>query len=95
MHFKSSICGRLESAGLFLSLFLILICGASAAEKSVEPFLAKHCVECHDAETKKGNLDLTSLQPDFADAENFARCGLRPMILWTFFCECFPTIRSV
>ena len=73
MHFKSSICGRLESAGLFLSLFLILICGASAAEKSVEPFLAKHCVECHDAETKKGNLDLTSLQPDFADAENFAR----------------------
>ena len=36
-------------------------------------FFALHCTECHDAETKKGNLDLTSLKPDFADAENFAR----------------------
>ena len=36
-------------------------------------FFTKHCVECHDADTKKGNLDLTALRPDFADAENFAR----------------------
>ncbi len=45
----------------------------SAAELPPKIFFAKHCAECHDAETKKGNLDLTSLKPDFADAENFAR----------------------
>ncbi len=35
-------------------------------------FLEKHCTDCHDAETKKGGLDLTALafQPD--DARNFA-----------------------
>ncbi len=32
------------------------------------PFLEKHCVDCHDADTKKGNLDLRSLKP-----EEFAR----------------------
>ncbi len=43
------------------------------ADAPARVFIEKHCAECHDAETKKGNLDLTSLQPDFADAENFAR----------------------
>ena len=43
------------------------------ADAPTRVFIEKHCAECHDAETKKGNLDLTSLQPDFADAENFAR----------------------
>ena len=35
-------------------------------------FLEQHCTDCHDAETKKGGLDLTALafQPD--DARNFA-----------------------
>ncbi len=44
-----------------------------AAEESLTTFLAKHCTECHDKDTKKGNLDLTSLKPDFTDAETFAR----------------------
>lgn len=35
-------------------------------------FIEKHCVECHDAETKKGNLDLTALKPDFKDKKAFA-----------------------
>ena len=43
------------------------------ADSPTRVFIEKHCAECHDAETKKGNLDLTSLKPDFADAENFAR----------------------
>ena len=46
---------------------------AHAAEFKPTSFLAQHCTECHDAQTKKGNLDLTALRPDFADAENFAR----------------------
>lgn len=35
-------------------------------------FLDKHCVECHDADTKKGDLDLTSLPTKLDDAANFA-----------------------
>ena len=35
-------------------------------------FLEQHCVKCHDADTQKGNLDLTALKADYANAENFA-----------------------
>lgn len=28
------------------------------------PFFEKHCVDCHDGESKKGNLDLRTLKPD-------------------------------
>src|SRR6266542_1437068 len=36
-------------------------------------FLEQYCVECHDADTKKGGLDLTSLKFDPADSTNFSR----------------------
>jgi hypothetical protein len=36
-------------------------------------FFAKHCHQCHDAETKKGGLDLTSLKLEPSKAENVAR----------------------
>ena len=39
----------------------------------VAAFIKNRCIECHDAETKKGNLDLGALKADFSDAENFAR----------------------
>lgn len=39
----------------------------------VRPFLETHCTECHDADTKKGNLDLTALKLHLEDAENFNR----------------------
>ncbi len=48
---------------------------AGAAE-SVRPFLQKYCVECHDAETRKGGLDLTSLASDFSARTNHARWAL-------------------
>jgi hypothetical protein len=35
-------------------------------------FLKGHCYECHDADTKKGGLDLTILKPDPADPQVFA-----------------------
>ena len=59
-------------------LSLLLACCswfvASFAQGAVPvKFFDKHCTGCHDAETKKGNLDLTALKPDFADAETFAR----------------------
>lgn len=61
---------------LFRSLIaLALSLGtAHAADfgKDVRPVLDKFCIDCHDAETKKGNLDLTSLKLDLADPKNFA-----------------------
>lgn len=41
---------------------------------AVEPlaFLDQHCIECHDADLKKGGLDLSSLETEFADAKSFA-----------------------
>ncbi|MEI6712986.1 MAG: DUF1592 domain-containing protein [Verrucomicrobiota bacterium] len=36
-------------------------------------FLEKHCSECHDSDTKKGGLDLSSLKLDLADSSAFER----------------------
>ena len=38
---------------------------------AVAPFLDKNCVECHDADAKKGGLDLTALKSDLTDARSF------------------------
>ncbi len=46
---------------------------ACGAVRNPEPFFSEHCIACHDADAKKGNLDLTSLKPEFGDAETFAR----------------------
>lgn len=51
-----------------LFLLALLPLGASAA---LSPFLEKNCVECHDAETKKGGLDLASLKSDLNDRKSF------------------------
>ena len=50
----------------FLSLFA-LFSGVSFAAIPVAAFLEGHCVECHDADVKKGGLDLTSLAFDKLD----------------------------
>ena len=54
-------------------LFCLTLAGSSlvAAPADFAPFLEKHCFECHDSETKKGNLDLTSLKFDPADKKLF------------------------
>lgn len=36
-------------------------------------FFETHCLACHDANSKKGGLDLATLKLDLADAENFAK----------------------
>lgn len=43
-----------------------------AAPRALHSFLAGHCVECHDAETQKGGLDLTSLRMEPSDPKNAA-----------------------
>ena len=63
-----------KQAGVFVVCALAFtLAVAQSAKPPAKGFFTKHCLECHDAETKKGSLDLTALQPDFADAENFAR----------------------
>ena len=47
---------------------LLLPLGSSGA---LPPFLEKNCVECHDADAKKGGLDLTSLKSDLTDRRSY------------------------
>jgi hypothetical protein len=53
---------------LALALSIVSLAAASAAEfqTKLEPMFEQHCTECHDADTKKGGLDLTALlwKPD-------------------------------
>lgn len=42
-------------------------------EKSVAPFLAKHCAACHNAKKSEGDLDLTALAPDMKATTSGAR----------------------
>ncbi|HEX8914454.1 MAG TPA: DUF1592 domain-containing protein [Humisphaera sp.] len=46
---------------------------ASAADVPARAFLAKHCADCHDADTKKGDLDLAALPTDLSKPDAFAR----------------------
>jgi mono/diheme cytochrome c family protein len=50
-----------------VTLFAVAL--ATAAEPRA--FLEKHCFECHDSETKKGGLDLTTLRYDAAKPEKW------------------------
>ena len=43
-----------------------------AAEGGLQPFLQKHCTECHDADTRKGDLNLSTLPLEPANPTNFA-----------------------
>ncbi|MDB5323261.1 MAG: hypothetical protein JWN40_4892, partial [Phycisphaerales bacterium] len=60
-------------------LLLILFCASAtlsgaaplAPPRPAPDFLQHHCVECHDAETQKGGLDLTALQFDLDSAKTF------------------------
>jgi mono/diheme cytochrome c family protein len=46
---------------------------AAELPATARDYLQRHCHECHDAETKKGGLDLTALQFDLADAKTAAK----------------------
>lgn len=62
----------------FFTRFFTL-CGVAAflssavAAPKLQPFLQKHCLECHDAEVKKGGLDLSTLKFDLANRTNFSQ----------------------
>lgn len=48
----------------------------SAFEKSVSPFLAKHCTVCHSTKKAEGDLDLTKLDPDMKATTSGARWAM-------------------
>ena len=52
---------------VILLLFLLPLVSSAA----VAPFVEKNCVECHDADAKKGGLDLTALKSDLTDPKSF------------------------
>lgn len=57
----------------FVFLAAALPTAGAAVPKSLASFLDQHCVECHDADVKKGGLDLLALPFDLADAEAFQK----------------------
>jgi hypothetical protein len=64
------------SAGLLaLAFFLLAGAGVMAGDlpKPSRQFIEKHCVECHDAEMKKGGLDLTALKFEPTSSTNFSK----------------------
>ncbi len=68
----------MKSTEIIFSLFVVagaLGAGASGAVNApkIQPFLEHHCFECHDADTKKADLDLTSLKLDFSNTTNFSK----------------------
>ena len=58
-----------------LALFALLGAPSARAERpaDVNTFITKHCAECHDTDTQKGDLDLTKLQFDLNDPHLFSR----------------------
>src|SRR6267142_4139423 len=65
------LIGRKFSVGLGLSLIAAGPIGAGDLPKAGKRFVQKYCAECHDAETKKGGLDLKALKFDLASSTNF------------------------
>ena len=49
------------------TLLAALALPAFAALPAIQPFLDHHCMDCHDADVKKGGLDLAALSTDGAD----------------------------
>lgn len=44
-----------------------------AAIPGIQPFLDQHCMDCHDGDVKKGDLDLSALSTDGTDAAALKR----------------------
>ena len=48
----------------------------------IEPIFARHCLECHDASTAEGDLDLSQRTTAFADAKVISAGHLKKSVLW-------------
>jgi len=59
-----------------IPLLLLAASAGAAPPAALAPFLETHCYECHDAEVRKGGLDLDALPADLSDAQSLARWTL-------------------
>ncbi|MBS0201880.1 MAG: DUF1592 domain-containing protein [Planctomycetes bacterium] len=57
----------------FLTIVSVLLCATIGRAQTPIEFFQAHCYECHDKDSKQGDLDFTSLKLNGADPESFAR----------------------
>ncbi|WP_395750595.1 DUF1592 domain-containing protein [Prosthecobacter sp.] len=57
----------------FLIVLFLLSSASGAPPAALKPFLEQHCYDCHDADTKKGGLDLDALPADLRSPETLAK----------------------
>jgi hypothetical protein len=50
---------------------MIMVAQGSQVDLSVPPFVGQYCMDCHDSQTAKANLDLSTLGLDLDDPANF------------------------
>src|SRR5947209_5997275 len=72
MRDASVTADRLRRLVFVLWAFVLLPAPTPAADGSLRDFLDAYCVSCHNAETKKGGLDLEKLSADFQEPAAFA-----------------------
>ena len=58
---------------LFIVVTIVVAVSIRDARAEPLPFFKTHCVECHDATSKQGGLDLTAIQQELSNADSFAR----------------------
>ncbi|MFO1042906.1 MAG: DUF1592 domain-containing protein [Planctomycetaceae bacterium] len=64
---------RLSTALVFALAILGGHLSAAEVPGEVKSFFEKHCLECHDAQSKKGGLDLSTGQANLADLQSYLR----------------------
>src|SRR6266545_3431446 len=71
---KASVIVQRITLFVRLCLWLAVAAWSRAADLPAggRAFVERHCFECHDAESKKGGLDLSALKFDPTDSTNFA-----------------------
>ena len=57
----------------FSTILLAAVLPGLAWSAEPKAFFEDHCFECHDSDTHKGNLDLTTLKTDFTNPDLFSR----------------------
>jgi hypothetical protein len=63
----------LRFAALALVVGVTVTSSTTDADADAPGFFKSHCYDCHDSKTKEGGLDLSALELDLSNAENFAR----------------------
>src|SRR4051812_21464892 len=72
---KGRLSSRVDTKSMRLLLVLCLLASAALVRASAPgelgAFIEEHCAQCHDADNKKGGLDLDALPFDLKDVKTF------------------------